>query len=68
MKKLIGLLFAIALLSVQAFAQQTTGNITAAGTACGGTNCVIYAVPNNGLVGTVAVQITGSIVGTVQFE
>lgn len=46
--------------------QQTNGNITAASTQCTGTSCVIYSI--NQSTATVALQVTGTWSGTLQFE
>ena len=69
-----GLLMILALMIMlgaqEVFGQGPTvdGEITATATTCTATACVSYIVQSAGNVGTIAVQITGTFVATLQFE
>ena len=54
-------------LSLSAFGQSSSGNLTASSAACATTNsCVVLVLPLNS--GSGAIQITGTFTSTVQFE
>ncbi len=70
MKRLLLFLFLIGATATFGLAQSqlVRGSITAADSVCRPASCVLYVLPVTGNTGTVAVQITGTYVATLQFE